>query len=39
VVPTPDQYEALDVYRAVDDGKREAVPLAQAACVDFHQRQ
>jgi hypothetical protein len=35
-VPTLDQYDAVEAYRAYDDGGLETVP---AAHVDHHQRQ
>ncbi len=38
-VPALDQYDALEAYRAYDDGGLEAVPQALAAYVDCHQRQ
>jgi len=38
-VPALDRYDALDAYRAYEDGGLEAVPQALAAYVDFHQRQ
>ena len=38
-VPALDQHDALEVYRAYDDGGMEAIPEALAAYVDFHQRQ
>lgn len=39
VVPALDRYDAVEAYRAYDDGGMEAVPQALAAYVDFHQRQ
>jgi hypothetical protein len=39
VVPALDRYDAVEAYRAYDDGGLEAVPEALAAYVDFHQRQ
>ena len=38
-VPALDQYDALEAYRAYDNGGLEAVPQALAAYIDFHQRQ
>lgn len=38
-VPALNQYDALEAYRAYDDGGLEAVPQALATYVDFHQRQ
>ena len=38
-VPALDRYDAVEAYRAYDDGGLEAVPQALAAYVDFHQRQ
>ena len=38
-VPALDQYDALEAYRAYDDGGLEEIPQALAAYVDFHQRQ
>lgn len=38
-VPALDRYDALEAYRAYDDGGLEEVPQAHAAYVDFHQRQ
>ena len=37
-VPVLDQYDALEAYRAYDDGGPQAVPHALAAYVDCHQR-
>ena len=39
IYPALDQYDALEVYRAYDDGGLEEIPQALAAYVDFHQRQ
>lgn len=38
-VPALDQYDALEAYRAFDDGGLGAVPQALLAYVNFHQRQ
>ena len=38
-VPALDQYDALEAYRAYDDGGLEEIPQALAAYIDFHQRQ
>lgn len=38
-VPVLDQYDALETYRAFDDGGLEAVPQAFATYADFQQRQ
>lgn len=38
-VPALDRYDALEAYRAYDDGGLEAVPQALEAYLDFHQRQ
>ena len=38
-VPALDQYDAVEDYRAFDDGGLEKVPKALAAYVDHHQRQ
>jgi hypothetical protein len=38
-VPALDQYDAVEVYRAFDDGGLKTVPKALAAYVDHHQHQ
>ena len=37
-VPVIDQYDALEAYRAYDDGALEEVPEAFAVYLDYHQR-
>lgn len=37
--PAIDRYDAIEAYRAFDDGGLGAVPAALAAYVDHHQRQ
>lgn len=37
-VPALDQSDALEAYRAYDDGSLEEIPQALAAYIDFHQR-
>jgi hypothetical protein len=38
-VPALDQYDAVEAYRAFDDGGLKTVPKALAAYVDHHQHQ
>ena len=37
-VPVIDQFDAVEAYRAYDDGALEEVPEAFAAYIDYHQR-
>ena len=39
IYPVLDQNDALEAYRAYDDGGLEEIPQALAAYVDFQQRQ